>query len=252
MAASIAILTYHSLDDSGSVVSVSPSLFSLQMTALSDAGWRGVSLRDAIDERNRTGRWPERSVVITFDDGFANFGQVGIDTLKRHGFGATIFVISAYAGGRNNWAPPPDGLGELEMMTWTDLARAAQAGIEIGAHTQSHADLARLSPDQVEDEIRGCKDTIEQRLDAPVRTFAYPYGSMNDRVRSCAERLFDASCTTLLARATNEPPSALPRVDAYYLHRADDAVRCAEGRMDPYLAIRRWGRSAKSLVMRLT
>jgi len=252
MAGAIAILTYHSLDDSGSVVSVSPSLFASQMAALSDAGWRGVSMFDAIDERNRSGRWPDRSVIITFDDGFANFAQFGIETLNRHGFGATVFVISAYVGGRNNWAPPPDGLGERTLMSWTELVRASQAGVEIGAHTRSHADLSKLSPERIEDELRGSKDEIEERLNRPVRTFAYPYGSTSDAARNCAARLFDAACTTMLARASDESPATLPRVDAYYLHRVEDAVRCAEGRMDPYLALRRWGRSAKSLVMRLT
>lgn len=252
MAGAIAILTYHSLDDSGSVVSVSPSLFSSQMAALSDAGWRGVSMSDAIDERNRSGCWPDRSVVITFDDGFANFAQFGIETLKRHGFGATVFVISAYVGGRNNWAPPPDGLGERTLMSWTELVRATHAGVEIGAHTQSHADLTKLSPERIEDELRGSKDEIEERLNRPVRTFAYPYGSNSDTAQDCAAQLFDAACTTVLARASVELPTMLPRVDAYYLHRAEDVVRCAEGRMDPYLALRRWGRSAKSLVMRLT
>lgn len=252
MAGAIAILTYHSLDDSGSVVSVTPSLFSAQMAALSDAGWRGVSMVDAIDERNRTGYWPDRSVVITFDDGFANFAQFGIETLRRHGFGATVYVISAHVGGRNNWAPPPDGLGERAMMTWMDLARAARGGIEIGAHTRSHPNLAALPPEQIEDELSECKEAIEERLDLPVRTFAYPYGLMNKHAQSCAGRLFEAACTTLLARASDESPATLPRVDAYFLHRVEDAVRCVEGRMDPYLAIRRWGRSAKSLVMRLT
>lgn len=250
MADAIAILTYHSLDESGSVVSVSPALFSAQMTALADAGWRGVSLGAAVSHKSKTGEWPDRRVVITFDDGFANFISCGLETLKRHGFGATVFVISAYVGGRNNWAPPPPGLGDKSLMSWADLARLVRAGVEIGAHTRTHPHLSQLPADSIESELFGCKQDIEAQLDQPVSTFAYPYGSISPTALACAKRNFDAACTTHLSRASNGSLEALPRIDAYYLQRAGDVVRCAEGRMDPYLAIRRWGRSARSLVQR--
>jgi peptidoglycan/xylan/chitin deacetylase (PgdA/CDA1 family) len=114
---SIAILTYHSLDESGSVVSVAPHMFEAQMAGLAGAGLRVLSLRQALDHRDRTGDWPENSAVLTFDDGFANLREHGLPALLRHGFGATVFPVANHIDGINNWDPPVQRLGRQPMLS---------------------------------------------------------------------------------------------------------------------------------------
>ena len=101
-AASLPILTYHSLDLSGSVVSVAPADFADHIACLADLGFRSITLRDAVLHRQRTGEWPTPAVVLTFDDGYANVHATALPILTRHRFVATIFVVSGHVGGRND------------------------------------------------------------------------------------------------------------------------------------------------------
>src|SRR6202043_11676 len=90
-----AILTYHSLDDSGSVISVPPALFRRQMDFLAASGIPVVPLNEVM---KRPG-----SVAITFDDGFRNFADHAVPVLERHRLPATVFVVSRYCGLTNDW-----------------------------------------------------------------------------------------------------------------------------------------------------
>jgi peptidoglycan/xylan/chitin deacetylase (PgdA/CDA1 family) len=237
---------YHSLDESGSVVSVSPEVFAEQMAALAEAGFAGISLRQAVEHRKAAGDWPARSVVITFDDAYANVHDHGLPILKRFGFGATIYVIAGYVGRTNNWATLPPGMGELPLMSWEQVRDAADAGVEIGAHTMTHPDLTKLSREEIERELAESRDAIAERLGERVETFAYPYGHMNNIAAGVAARTFAASCTTILRRASNQPLNELPRVDVYYTRTCEQLERCVQGRLDGYLALRRWGRAVKA------
>ncbi|MBI4718933.1 MAG: polysaccharide deacetylase family protein [Planctomycetes bacterium] len=243
----LAILTYHSLDDSGSVVSVSPGAFAAQMGAVAECGFRGVTLSEAVEHRLAHGDWPAQRLVITFDDGFANTHEVALPVLARRGFAATVFLITGHVGGRNDWSAPPPGLGTRPMMTWAQVAELAQKGIEIGGHSHTHPDMRRISDAQVEHELAICKAEIHEQLGYEARTFAYPYGSRSERVAEAAGRQFAAACTAVLKRVQAEPLAQLPRVDAYYLRTPKDVVRLLTGRWDSYLTLRRLGRRVRRM-----
>ena len=129
----LSILTYHSIDGSGSVISVTPEAFKAQMAVLADAGFRGVSLREALSYREGHNAWPERSVALTFDDGYANFYEDAAPTLAEHRFTATVFVVSGHVGRLNDWAPPPPGFGARAILSRTQIVEMSEAGIEVGA-----------------------------------------------------------------------------------------------------------------------
>lgn len=239
------ILTYHSIDESGSVVSVGPQAFADQIAALADLGVRGISLRDALDYRAAHGMWPERAAVLTFDDGFANFYETAMPVLARRGFTATVFVVSGHIGGRNNWAPPPAGLGWCSMLTWRQVKELAVLGIEIGGHTRTHPDLRRLTGKQLDEEIGGASADISARLGRPVESFAYPFGYLSRSIVAAARQSFRAACTTKLCRAGNESLHLLPRVDMYYLRSPMQLQSLMTGQLDRYLSVRRWGRTVR-------
>src|SRR5580693_5435107 len=132
-----AILTYHSLDDSGSVISIPPALFRGQMEFLAESGIPVVPL-DQVMQR-------PGSVAITFDDGFRNFADEALPVLERHRFPATVFVVSRYCGGMNNW--PSQSAAKvpcLPLLSWAQL-RDFPDLIAVGAHTATHPDLTRLA-----------------------------------------------------------------------------------------------------------
>ena len=249
-ATAMPILMYHSLDTSGSVVSVPPADFAAQMACLADMGFRGVSLREAVAHREARGRWPDQSAVLTFDDGYASVYEHGLPILARHDFSATVFLVSGFVGGQNDWAPSPAGLGIRATVTWDQVAEMAAAGVEIGAHTHTHPDLRRLSEALVEQEMATSRTEIESHVLRPVESFAYPFGGVDTVATRVAGRQFRTACTTMLQRVTDEPLHLLPRVDAYYLRSLRDFGRLVSGKLDHYLTLRRWGRSVRTALRR--
>lgn len=239
---------YHSLDLSGSVVSVRPQLFAEQMKALATAGHRGMSLREAVAFRAQRGHWPEKAAVLTFDDGFVNNVEFGLPVLQCYGFTATLFAISGFVGRRNEWGPPPARLGPQRLASWDQLKTWCDAGNEVGAHTRTHRDLRRVPSDEQHREIVGSRDEIASRLGVTVDSFAYPYGGVSAAAALHVRDGFRAACTTRMARAGKGSPHNLPRLDAYYFSSAASLARAARGLADRYIAVRRWGRAVRGIV----
>jgi peptidoglycan/xylan/chitin deacetylase (PgdA/CDA1 family) len=80
--------------------------------------------------------------------------------------------------------------------------------IEIGCHTMTHPQLSSLRPSLQLDEIRGCKEYLEDRLGHPVGSFAYPYGGREDytteTVSLVREMGFSSACSTLPGLVTKD------------------------------------------------
>src|SRR5689334_22059807 len=109
------ILTYHSLDRSGSVISIQPEVFSRQMAFLAESGTPVVPVSAV--------RKTTCAVAITFVDGFRNFYEAAFPVLRRYGFAATVFVVSGYCGKRNDWPTQPrnSGIPTLDLMAWNQV-----------------------------------------------------------------------------------------------------------------------------------
>jgi peptidoglycan/xylan/chitin deacetylase (PgdA/CDA1 family) len=245
----LAILTYHSVDDTGSVLSTHPETFARQMACLAELGYRGAPLGEVVKQSQRSGQWPERTIAITFDDGYENNLRVALPILARHGFSASVYLITGHVGGTHEWEPPPPGLGSRPILDWAQVGELADAGWEIGAHTYSHPDLRKLRPEAVAQEILSSRDDIVKHLGRAVETFAYPGGHVSDAATAVVAREFVAGCTTVLRRADGDDPlHALPRVDAYYLRDLQRFRRLATGQLDRYLTVRRLGRRIRAML----
>jgi len=219
MALSLPILTFHALDDQRSVISFPPELFRRGMGKLYENGYRTIDLLDAIDCLRLKKPFPERSFIITFDDGYESVYEKAFPVLQDYGMTATIFLTVGERGKAN----PGERLPSLEgrsMLTWREIQEMKQWGIELGAHTLTHPDLTRLSRERMEAEIRDSKKIIENTLGTPVSCFAYPYGRYNDRIREVVRQHFTcASSDKLGLMSVDSDPYALERVDAYYLRK---------------------------------
>lgn len=205
-----AILTFHSLDDSGSVISYNPDSFRIAMDALDESGIPIVSVREAL---RRPG-----SLALTFDDAFVNFATDAWPTLSRLRFPVTLFVVSKHAGAYNDWPGQLAGLPRLPLLDWALLRELAAAGVELGAHSHTHADLRQLAPAQLSEELSLPARLIEDKTGHRPTLFAYPSGLSTPTVRSHAAAFYEAACGTRLGYWTGrEPLHDLPRLDAYYL-----------------------------------
>ena len=237
------ILMYHSVADVAvdpSLLCVTPSRFAEQMAVLQRLGLRGVSIASLVDAM-RVGR--ERGLVgITFDDGYLDALEVALPELKRHGFTATVFVIAGRLGGTNEWVK---GGPSLRLLSGNQVCELADAGMEIGSHSIMHVRLAGLAAGQLKAEVSGSRTSLGELLGAPVRGFAYPYGSMDAAARRAVEDGgYDYACAVETPLA-EFGIMALPRV---YVGQRDGAARMTAKRLlyRGYLAhdaIRRSGAS---------
>lgn len=219
-----AILTYHSIDRSGSVISTAPEVFRAHVEWLATGAVQVVSLTEILslaDDRN--------AVALTFDDGFANVATDAAPLLAAHGFVATVFVVSRHVGGDNRWNGAGDaGIPILPVLDWRGLEALRARGFSVGAHTRNHRHLHHCAHDELAEELGGSADDIQRALGERPTTFAYPYGDVNTRVARAAAAAFATSCTTdfqELRRGVSR--ERVPRLDAWYFR-------------DPAM-LRRWG-----------
>jgi peptidoglycan/xylan/chitin deacetylase (PgdA/CDA1 family) len=209
-----AILTYHSVDETGSVISIDERTFRRHVEWLS-AGHVQVVALDALPTLSHD----VHAVAITFDDGLESFGRIAAPALLEHDLPATLFVVSDAVGSTNVWRGERDvGIPVFSLLDWEALGRLVADGFSIGAHTCTHLDLASADPDAAAREIVASKARLVQELGLDVTTFAYPYGGVSAAARDVVAREFRYGVTTRLsALAPYDDPAQLPRLDSYYL-----------------------------------
>ena len=174
------ILMYHGVAEVASDpyhLCVTPARFAEQIATLKRLGLRGVGISTLVDAM-RAGR-PRGLVGITFDDGYVNVLESALPELKRHGFAASVYIISGRLGGTNEWDEGP----AWPLLSASQVGELAAAGMEIGSHSASHVRLAGLPAGQLETEVSGSRASLSELTGAPVRGFAYPYGSMDAAAR---------------------------------------------------------------------
>jgi len=234
------ILTYHSLDSSGSVISTAPSRFRKQMAWLHRKGFQTLSLAEAARMLRAGQPFRERTCVITFDDGYETVYQNAFPILQEFGFTATVFLITGYCGKRNSWPGHVSPVGEQSLLSWTHIEEMARHHIEFGSHTVTHPDLACVTHHEAEREMRESKVMIQERLGRDVEVFAYPYGKYARWTVDLVNEHFTGACSTILGKVTSgADPALLPRVDMYYLSSQWLMESLDTRRMDQYLGLRR-------------
>lgn len=211
-----AILTYHSIDTSGSPISCHPDAFARQVAWLG-SGRVHVTTIDALMQL------PDSvdAVAITFDDGFVNFGDEAAPRLLEHGLPVTLFVVGGLVGGTNSWdAGPRRRTPDLPLLDWPALVHLQKQGVTLGAHGMTHRSLSGLAPGEVDEEVRGSADVIEARTGRRPAVFAYPFGHHTAASTEAVARVFRWACTTEFRPigATSEA-CALPRLDMGYFGR---------------------------------
>ena len=236
-----AILTYHSLDMSGSAISLTPGLFRSQMEMLARSATSVVPLSKVQQNPG--------SVALTFDDGYLNFFEHALPVLAEYHFPATVFVVTGYCGLHNGWHSRQRRPARLELMGWRELREAARLGVALGAHTVNHPDLPALPEDEVDRELRDCRASLEDQSSQAVETFAYPYGAWSPAIRLAVSRHFRLACGTTLGFVdSRSDPFLLPRVDVMYRPDPRWFGSLMSGPSQAYLAVQRWRRTLDELL----
>lgn len=187
------VLMYHYIrispdpetDRLGFNLSVTPENFRTQMEYLKKTGYTTVTPDEVYQALKTNAKLPSKSVLLTFDDGYADFYSTAYPVLKNLNLRATLFIVSGFVGN-------PDG----RYVTWSQIKTMDQSGlITIGAHTVHHVNLT--TSHTARDEVVISKQTIERQLGHAITVFAYPSGDYNDAVARLVETAgFNLAFTT--------------------------------------------------------
>ncbi|MEO8278790.1 MAG: polysaccharide deacetylase family protein [Ideonella sp.] len=180
----VPILCYHRFGGSAGKMSVSPDNFAIQLDWLARNGYHVIRLSQLTGFLQGRETLPQRSVVITIDDGYESTYRYAWPALRKHNFPATLFVYT-------------DFVGAGDAVSWTQLQELAKSGlIDIQSHSKTHRNLIERSAGEddtryrqsIENETRIPRELLEKRLNVQVEQYAYPYGDANDIVLDALNR----------------------------------------------------------------
>ena len=172
--AGVVVLIYHRVGgSSGLELDLPIPLFEAQAAALAASG-RVVPLGDALVRLAQPSDTPDTAprecpVVLTFDDGTADFVDSALPILERHRLPVTLYAATSFI---DEGRPFP---GHGRPVSWQGLADAYASGlVEVGSHTHGHRLLDRLGPTDVATELDRSIELIGEHLGRPPLDFAYP------------------------------------------------------------------------------
>ena len=153
---------------------VKESDFADQLNYLNENGWEVIDLDTLLQGMIEPEILPEKCALITFDDGHKSVLDFALPILKTFKYPAVLFIPTNFIGKTNSF----DNLAEPEeaICDWDDLRELALNGVAIQSHGASHLSMSELTLEQQEIELQRSKETLEDKLQKPVDTFAFPYG----------------------------------------------------------------------------
>ena len=174
----VPVLSYYRLSkNKPSKIAITRDDFKAQMKYLKDNGYHVITLDQLLGFLDYQEQIPEKSVAITFDDGWISIYDIAFPILKEYGFPATIFIYTDFIGGG-------------KAMSWKHIKELSEAGFDIQCQTKTHRNLTVLKNkesfkeyfDSLEMEISYPKKLIEKKLNKECNCLAYPYGETNNLV----------------------------------------------------------------------
>ncbi|MBR2214812.1 MAG: polysaccharide deacetylase family protein [Selenomonadaceae bacterium] len=174
-AGGVPVLNYHQINDTEqNALTVNTEQFNAQMQYLADNGYHTITPSEMLDAWDSGAELPDKPVIITFDDGYADNYRHAFPILERYKLKATVFLISDYISTYPNY------------LTWFDTHVMQESGlITFGSHTLSHEVLSDGdTSSEIIHQLRGSKEALEWHLGQSVNFIAYPCGTYTEEVKS--------------------------------------------------------------------
>ena len=200
----IAVLMYHNVSNNILGLKkwfVSPKEFDKQMKYLYENNYK-TYLAEEINEIKKN----EKSVIITFDDGYENFYTEVFSILKKYNIKANLYVATDYIGQKN-------------YVTEEQLKEMDNSGlVSIGSHTCSHVSLTDLGPNELEHELKNSQIKLEKILNKKIKTIAYPNGHYDETTLKKVKKYYDYGFIfgDMLQKKSNIKNHEINRIGIYY------------------------------------
>lgn len=203
---SVLILEYHQIapvaevDRDSRAYNVEPQEFAAQLDYLTAAGYHTITMQEYMRSRKGKFMLPDKPVILTFDDGYADNYTYMLPLVEERGMKAVVYMITNKIGAR-------------EYLTWDQLRDMQKRGVEIGSHTANHLPLTSLPPDKQKEEVALSKLLMEWNGINTVFSLSYPNGA------------YDASLPVLLREeeylnaVTGDPGLNTTETNPYLLKR---------------------------------
>jgi peptidoglycan/xylan/chitin deacetylase (PgdA/CDA1 family) len=189
-ASTIPVLMYHRIAEDGPAelarYRVAPAVFEQQIEWLTRAGFKGITTQELATALLAGAPLPAKPVLITFDDGYADFATAAWPVLCKAGMPATLFVVPGKVGQTADW----DGdKGEpASLLGWDDVARLAAEGVDVQSHGFRHRRLTHATVEEIYVEALNSGAAIRRVLGRRPLAFCYPFGARD----ACVERVVEA------------------------------------------------------------
>ena len=176
----IAVLAYHKIgepaDDWYTYNYISEKTFKEHLEYLKNSNWKCLDIKSFLSGLDDDNNLPDRSVLLSFDDGYASTYEVALPLLQRYNFPAVVFVPTAFVGSYNSF--DADLLVEpAELMcTWEQLSALENNGVSVQSHGINHCHFSALHVEEQVTEIHVSKSIIESKIKNEVKLFSFPYG----------------------------------------------------------------------------
>jgi hypothetical protein len=167
---------------------VTPEGFDRQMARLREDGWRCLSAAELSAHLSGEAPAPERSLLITIDDGYADAWVYAYPALRKHGMRAILFVVTSRVRdgaprrtceeGGSVLDTRQDERGPEGFLNWAELRAMAESGVaEVGSHTHTHAGFVDGAEyGDISMELDRSRVEIEMRIPAWSGAIAWPWG----------------------------------------------------------------------------
>lgn len=236
------ILMYHRIQDHPRGTDYVPiHVFRQHISYLIDEGFRFLSMRQVFEN------WPTvltgpKTAVLTFDDLWASQIDECLPVMRQHGCVGTFFVPTAHIGDRRQrLSRAPFACFQSDLGSWQDVELLEHNGMEIGAHTHTHARMSDLDQNEVVEELSTSNRILSGIVQSPITSFAFPFGRPSSYTPWIVSLLpafgYKTACTTQWGRPVSE--SNLLELPRIAIDGLDDLARFAK-KIEGHYDFLRW------------
>lgn len=214
-----------------------------------EEGYQTISLSQVIECVTGDKPFPERTLALTFDDGYESVYREAFPVLQKYGMTATVFLVvgdRTKLGSSSTYLP---AMGGRKMLSWENIHEMKSAGIDFGSHTLTHPDLTRVPVECLDREIHESKTVLEDTIERKVSVFSYPYGYHTRAIREIVKKHYSLACSGRLGLVQrSSDPYALERIEMYYFRTAERSPILLSQLFPCYIRLRNMPRQIKSLL----
>lgn len=210
----VPVVYYHSIQLSGTnELMLNPDTFRSHLKWLKYNNYVSLTMDELYNHLKFNTPVPKNSIVLTFDDGYIDNFNNALPILKEYGYDGTVFMISDYLGNEN-------------FLTNDLLTQCDEGNLFVESHSSTHPELATLTNQQQENELKSSKSNLEAIVKRPVEYIAYPYGSYNTETKLLSEKAgYKLGLSTDSGFATGKSPLyAVPRVYMSDFYSLDEFI----------------------------